>query len=222
MDSQKSSDKIIEKETGETGERKITENITLGPDGKYRWVFSMSLFKNPTVFLLVFKILFFIVLAGFAVMFLFNVGKPDFFPKGALETLAAFGIATAAVLVLTGAGYLIYAAIMRGKYIVEFEMDERGINHTQIPWQAKRAEGISMGATAAGVAGGGFGAVSAGAAASRTSMYTEFAKVKKIKVYPRRNLIKLNETLEHNQVYCEKEDLEFVLAFIREHCPGGR
>ena len=34
--------------------------VTLGNDGKYRWTYEMSLFKNPTIFLLIWKIFFFI------------------------------------------------------------------------------------------------------------------------------------------------------------------
>ncbi|MBO4212582.1 MAG: hypothetical protein J5894_00535, partial [Clostridia bacterium] len=67
-----------------------------------------------------------------------------------------------------------------------------------------------------------FSTIGAGIAASRTEMYSEFSKIKKIKVYPRRNLIKINETLEHNQVYAADVDFEFVKNYICEHCPGAK
>ena len=38
---------------------KISNNITLCNDGKYRWIYEMSLFKNPTIFFLIWKIFFF-------------------------------------------------------------------------------------------------------------------------------------------------------------------
>lgn len=33
-------------------------------DGKYRWIYALDLVSNPTIFLTVFKIFFYIILAG--------------------------------------------------------------------------------------------------------------------------------------------------------------
>ena len=71
----------------ETQARQISENITLGTDGKYRWVYEMSLFKNPTVFILVWKIFFFIMLGGFVLAFLVSVGNRNFFTEGLPDLL---------------------------------------------------------------------------------------------------------------------------------------
>lgn len=48
-------------------------------------------------------------------------------------------------------------------------------------------------------------------------MYSEFSKVREIKAYPKTNGIKVNGLLEHNQIYAEKEDCDFVLNFIKDH-----
>ena len=61
-----------------------------------------------------------------------------------------------------------------------------------------------------------------GMTAARTEMYTEFARVKRIKSYPRRGLIKLREGLSHNQVYTAKEDFAFVEGYIRSRCPDAK
>ena len=42
--------------------------------------------------------------------------------------------------VLSALGYLLYAAIMGGSYIAEFEMDEKGVTHKQIASQTKNAK----------------------------------------------------------------------------------
>ena len=47
---------------------------------------------------------------------------------------------------------------------------------------------------------------------------SEFAKVKKVKAYPNKNLIKVNGVLDHNQVYVLKEDFEFVEKYIISRC----
>lgn len=194
----------------------INTRVTLGDDGKYRWTYEMSLFKNPTIFLLIWKIFFFIFLGVFAV-----VNISDFIkwgPEKALENLPVLGYLFLGMTAVVGLGYLIYAAIMGGKYIVEFEMDEKGITHKQTASQAKKAKKIGRVTMMAGAASGRIGTVGAGMNAQRTEMYSEFAKVRKVKAYPRRHVIKVKETLEHNQIYAADEDFEFVSNYIVARC----
>lgn len=198
----------------------MDNRVRLFEDGKYRWVYEMSLFKNPTIFVLILKIFFFIFLGIFALMTIIGAGDGDFWWDGFLGNLKIFGIIFGGMIVLTGISYLIYAAIMGGKYIVEFEMDENGINHKQIEKQAKKARGIGVATAVIGAAAGRPGTVGAGLAATRTEMYSEFAKVRKVKAYPRRGLLKVNNVLNHNQVYAQPEDFEFVRGFIVSHCPN--
>ena len=54
--------------------------------------------------------------------------------------------------------------------------------------------------------------------ATRTEMYSDFSKTRKVKSYPRRNLIKVNGLLSRNQVYAMSEDFEFVKDYIISHC----
>lgn len=200
------------------GER-ISSNITLCSDGKYRWVYEMSLIKNPTIFLTVWKIFLFIFIGIFAFVSVIElIASNDFFPDGLLGNLKVFGIIFLGMTVLTWLGCLIYALKMGGKYVVVFEMDEKGVNHKQIDWQAEKARRLSAATTVAGIAAGSLTAAGIGLTASRTEMYTEFSAVRRIKAYPRRNVIKLNERLEHNQVYAADEDFEFVKSFIVSHC----
>ena len=194
--------------------------VTLCDDGKYRWTYEMSLFKNPTIFLLIWKIFFFIFLGVFVV-----VNISDFInwgPEKALENLPILGYLLLGMTAVVGLGYLIYAAIMGGKYIVEFEMDEKGVNHKQIASQAKKAKKIGRATMIAGAASGRIGTVGAGINAQRTEMYSDFSKVRKVKVYPRRHVIKVKETLEHNQIYAADEDFAFVQQYILSRCPNAK
>ena len=196
----------------------LNTRVTLGDNGKYRWTYEMSLFKNPTIFLLVWKIFFFIFLGVFAV-----VNISDFIkwgPEKALENLPVLGYLLLGMTAVVGLGYLIYAAIMGGKYIVEFEMDEKGITHKQTASQAKKAKKIGRVTMMAGAASGRIGNIGAGMNAQRTEMYSDFSKVRKVKAYPRRSLIKVNERFGHNQVYAAKEDFEFVKNYIVARCPN--
>ena len=188
-------------------------------DGKYRWTYEMSLFKNPTIFILVWKIFFFIILGIFAFMVIVDIADwGGFDGERFLNSLKIMGWFLLGMTALVGVSYLIYAAVMGGKYVVEFEMDERGINHRQIPAQAEKAGKIGQAAVAAGLGTGRLSAVGAGMSAQRTEMYSEFARVRKVRAYPRRNLIKVNERLNHNQVYVGREHFDFVESFIRSHC----
>ena len=198
----------------------MDNRVRLFEDGKYRWVYEMSLFKNPTVFVLLLKIFSCIVLGIFAFTTIVGAGDRNFWWDGFLSNLKVFGIVFAVMIAIVGVSYLIYAAIMGGKYIVEFEMDENGVNHRQTEKQAKKARKIGAAAAVAGAASGRPAAAGAGLAATRTEMYSEFAKVRKVKAYPRRGLLKVNGRLNHNQVYAQPEDFEFVRGFIVSHCPN--
>lgn len=187
----------------------------LSPDGKYRWTYSKSLFKDPTIFLLIWKIFFFILLGVFAFILLLGLIDGSL---PSLRDLAVFGYILLGMTLLVGVGYLLYALIMGGYYTVEFEMDEKGINHRQIAAQAEKAKKLGKATALAGAASGRIGAIGAGIGAQRTEMYTDFSKVRKVKTYPRRDLIKVNERFGHNQVYASKDDFVFVSDYIISHC----
>ena len=192
--------------------------VSRGDDGKYRWVYEVHLFKNPIFFFMIWKIFFFIFLGVSAATLISDA--VNWGMQQLLKNLTFLGYFFIGMTAVVGFGYLIYAVIMGGKYTVEFEMDEKGFVHRQIASQAKKAKAIGSAAMFSGSVSGNAGAIGAGIAAQRTEMFTEFSKVKKVKSYPKRNVIKVKETLEHNQVYVPKEDFAFVNDFILSHCPN--
>lgn len=198
-------------------------NITLCEDGKYRWVYELDLFKTPTVFLLVWKILFFVILGIFAFTNIVDLIEwREAFLQSFLNNLKVFGIITLGMTVIVLISYLIYAAVMGGKYCVMFEMDEKGVNHRQLPKQAKKAQLISELTRTVGTAAGSPSTAAAGIGAERTEMYSQFSQVKKVISYPRRRLIKVNGVFQHNQVYAEQEDFDFVANYIKSRCPAAK
>lgn len=194
----------------------VGEEMMRNQYGQYTWFYELNLLKNPTIFILVWKIFFFIILGIFAFTTLVDVFEGSF--EVILRTLPILGYFMIGMTVLVGISYLIYAAIMGGKYIVKFEMDEQGINHQQVPAQAAKAEKIGMITTAVGAMTGNFTTMGIGMNAQRSEMYTAFERVRKVKLYPRRGLIKLNCRLTHNQVYVTKGDFEFVRDYILARC----
>ena len=203
-------------------EMRAGSEMIRGEDGKYRWVYEVNLLKNPAIFFLIWRIFFFIFIGIFAFTMLMDaINWPqDFFPDRFLTNLSVLGCILMGMTALVALGYLIYAAIMGGKYCVLFEMDEKGVNHKQMPKQAKKAEMLSALTAAAGFASGRLAVIGAGMNAARTEMYSDFAKVRKVKSYPRRHLIKVNGLFSHNQVYTKKEDFSFVKDYIIAHCPN--
>lgn len=199
----------------------VGEEIMRNQLGQYQWVYEMSLLKNPTIFFLVWKIFFWILIGIFGFTMLFDLIQ-GWGGEQLLGSLRMLGYFLIGMTVLVGLGYLIYAAIMGWKYIVRFTMDEEGVNHEQIPAQAVKAQKIGMITTAMGAMTGNFTTMGVGMNAQRSEMYTAFARVRKVKLYPRRGLIKLNGILQHNQVYVTKGDYEFVRDYILARCVNVR
>lgn len=135
--------------------------ITLS-GAKYRWTYEMNLFKNPTVFLATAKAM------GIAVAItIFIIGLISLFADG--FSADSFRFVGELVLILGGIfavllvlGYLLYAAIMGGYYVVDFTMDEKTVVLSQSAKQAKKAENIGTAAMIMGAITHNRGAVSAG------------------------------------------------------------
>lgn len=198
----------------------VTDRVTFGTDGKYRWVYALNLYRNPTVFWLVWKILFGITLGIFAFVIVADLVRGD--AATAVKNLPFMLAFTLGMTALIGVSYLLYAAMMGGRYVVLFEMDETGVTHRQIPAQAKKAKALGAATALAGMAAGSPTAVGAGLNAQRTEMASDFAKVRAVKAYPRRHLIKVNGRFSRNQVYIPAEDFAFVRDYIVSRCPNAR
>lgn len=185
--------------------------VRLCQDGKYRWVYELNMFKNTAILGTLFKI-FGTILAVMIVIGLISQG---------------FSVAIIAVpiglFLLILLAYGLVALMNGGKYCVLFTMDDTGLMHTQLPKQFKKAQVASWIAMFAGVLAGNPTATGAGIlAATRNSLVSNFSKVRSIKAEPARNLIKVNSPLSKNQVYVDDAQFQWVLDFIRSHCPNAQ
>ena len=197
-------------------------NIRLCADGKMRWAYELNLFKAPFILLLLFKIFFFSFLGIFIFVVLLEL--PDI--ENVMNAVTSFGPAIAiilmVILLICTLSYLIWALILGGKYCVLFEMDHNGVNHIQIKKQFKKAQVMGYISALVGAAANNLTLAGAGlAAGNKQSLYSKFTNVRKIIVIRRHNLIKLNGTLIHNQVYTLAEDFDFILTYIHSHCPNA-
>ena len=90
----------------------VSKNVLLCPDGKYRWVYEKNLFKDFSILFLIWKV-FAGVIIGMGLLF-FIIELFDSHNYGFV--LQMVGIMFGIFFVLSILGYLIYAAVMGGKY----------------------------------------------------------------------------------------------------------
>ena len=200
----------------------MSENIKKCDDGTYRWAYEFNMLKNPIILLTVLKI-FLLVLVGIWIIFgLFRIGDDGFVGAFVAQTKELL-IPAAILFGLSIVGYIILACIYGWKYCVLFEMNETGIRHIQMEKQYKKAQALGWLTAMAGVAAGKPGVMGTGLlAATKNEQATEFSKVKRLRTFRAFHTIKLDSPLNHNQIYAEPEDYDFVLNYISKRIPKNK
>ena len=197
---------------------RISENVTMSSEGSYNWMYEFSLWKNPAIMITVSKVLLIALMVPAMLMFFLTLG--DGLGEAFKLLLSMLGIGAALMFVLMIAGYVMLSIAYGGKYYVLFKMDNKGVNHIQLDKQHKKAQALGFLTALIGLSSGNISAAGAGLlGASKKSQYTNFKKVKSVKFSPRMNTVYLNESLNKNQIYAEKEDYLFIKEFILENCP---
>ena len=202
----------------------VTKNICLGSDGKYRWVYEFKMLKNPTILITTVKvmILAFAIVMGAMLIFHLCEGVLDSFEEYwnfYKWMLVLLGV----LLVISVIAYLVVAANFGWKYLCLFTMDENGVENRQMKQQFDKAQAMGWLAFAVGIAGGNYGAAGAGlVSTTRDCSTSDFHFVRKVKSVKRRQVIYVNQLLNHNQVYAEPEDFDFVRDWIVSHCPRAK
>lgn len=203
-------------ETAVEGTR-VTENIYLGPDGKYRWSYAYDMLKNPVILFTTWKVLGLAALIVALFIAVLGVIEGGIAIPGP-DDMKIIGILILVFFVLSIIAYLIVAASYGWKYMVLFEMDEDGVMFRQMKSQFNKAQALGWIAAVAAAASGRPGMAGAGVlAATRTTMYSNFKSVRKVKANRAMHTIYVNELLGRNQVYAEDADFDFVLHYIKEH-----
>ncbi|MCR5672178.1 MAG: hypothetical protein K6F87_00505 [Lachnospiraceae bacterium] len=204
--------------------QKVTENIYLCPDGKYRWIYELNMVKNPIILFTIWKIFGILILVMLSISFLIELFDGDI-KSWFSDFLLSPGIliVPGIMLVLSVIAYLIVAATYGWKYMVLFEMDDEGVTHTQMAKQFEKAQALSWLTVMAGVVAGNMTTMGSGMlAASKTTSVSSFANVKKVIRKKSFNTIKVNETLEKNQIYAAKEDYDYVWDYIVCRCRNAK
>ena len=196
--------------------------VALCEDGKYRWTYPLDMLKNPSILFVLLKI-FGILLSIPLLIALISAAANNDWQKIWDSFLKIWLIVMVVFFVIIVISYLIVVWMNGGKYVVNFTMDEKRLIHEQVPVQYDRARKVGLLAALVGIFAKRPAAAGAGAlAASRDSSVSVFDNVRRVKPRRGQNLIKVNQSLERNQVYVPDEDFDFVLDFIRKHCPNAK
>lgn len=198
-----------------------SSNIQRYPDGSYRWVYELNMYRNPTVLLTIIRVMaasFIIIAILLGTMLLFTEGL-----SGVWGMLQSLLFVTPIMLVLILLGYFFYCLIHSGKYIVLFEMSEDGLVHRQYDKQYKKAQIMGALQMLLGAASGDPGAVGRGILNNKKQVMTSsFSYVKKVKGSRRRHVIYINEPFSYNQAYVADEDYDFVFNYIASRCKKAK
>ena len=196
--------------------------VALCEDGKYRWTYPLDMLKNPSILFVLLKI-FGILLSIPLLIALISAAANNDWQKIWDGFIKIWLIVMVVFFVIILISYLIVVWMNGGKYVVNFTMDEKRLIHEQVPVQYDRARKVGILAVLMGIFAKRPATAGAGAlAASRDTSVSVFDKVRRIKPRRGQNLIKVNQSLERNQVYVPDEDFDFVLDFIRKHCPNAK
>lgn len=196
------------------------QNLRADENGVYRWMFEFSLWKNPLILQILLKMFFWISLGVALLLFAVTIG--DGFTAALKAGAQVFLITCAVTEGLSLLGYAAYALFMGGKYLVLFEMDDKGVTHRQMNRQFKKAQGLALLTALMGAGTGNLSMQGLGINNYvKSGMHSDFAKVKSLQIIRRRNTVKLNSALNYNQVYAEDGDFDFVVSYLRAHCKNA-
>ena len=198
-------------------------NMIRGDNGKYYWAYELDLWHNLCNFYTVLKYFGIAVVCLWVIEFLLLAFEGNL-NEGSITNMAKGMIVVSFIMMgLCVIAYPIYAAIMGGRYCVVFEMDEKGVRHTQMDKTADKAKVIGW----LGVLGGlmsrnGVAVIQGYNAAQRNTLYSEFKSVKRVSAQRKYDLIRISQGLYQNQIFVDRETYDFVFGFISEHCKEAK
>ena len=133
---------------------KVTENIYLCPDGKYRWVYEFKMLKNPMILFTVLKVMGLSALIVAVFVLVIDLVEDGRITPPASGQTKVLVLVLLFMILLAVLSYVILAALYGWKYFVLFEMDEKQVVHIQMPKQVELAQAVGWLTVMAGIAAG--------------------------------------------------------------------
>ena len=198
-------------------------NIIKDDNGNYIWDYKLDLNKNKNIFILVMKILtliFVFIVVAVSCIALFNHS----FSWDSFIFFIKICIPSFLLVYLIGfISYWIYSKKLKGEYNVTFVMNEKGIKHIPHEREREYMEDVGKASMLIGGMTNNLGTAGSGLyMATLQEVYSDFNKVVIIKTDRKHDLINVNYLTLNNQVYATKDDYDFVLDYIVNHCPNAK
>ena len=197
------------------------DDIVKCSDGVFRWVYELPMIKSFFLLFEVWRVLLISGLLVALVMALVDLSNGTEFLEALEGAGVMLGIVFGILFVLSIPAYWIVVKANNGKYTVLFELDENFISHTQI--KTEKARALELLTMMAGVAAGspttaGIGALNA----SGGSLTCRLEKVRRVRGNRKKHLIRVHTLLKRNMIYVKDSDYDFVMGYLREHCPNAK
>lgn len=145
-----------------------------------------------------------------------------FFIKGDLLIFAIVGGLLVGMILLTLIIYVIAAAVMHGRYLLCYQMDESAVT---LMHDRKKMDKLNAFGTAVAVVGLAIGKpgdsmrIGSTLAIMNNTGTSRFESTRRVKILPEFDLFDLREWFGMNQIFVPREDYAFVKDFILEHIP---
>lgn len=176
----------------------ITRNITLYPDGKYRWHFESSPLGRMKALLHIWSGAVCLGLLGFLVFEGIGIFNHTFTWEGCMADLRTGGIILAAFLGVSTIGFLAYT-FLRGHENLVYEMDARTLS--QVFGHTRPSPGSDTPPTD-----------------RKRRKSIDFDDIRSVKSVPAKHLLELRRPLwRRMDVYAQEQDYDFLVNYLRTH-----
>lgn len=201
-------------------------SIFVDDEGRYCWRGTIDLHENPTILLLIVKIMagimgfIALVLASFVLLDVLR-GK-SIYSGDVWMLVKIYALVLFAVTIITAIAYYGYAMFLGWSYSADYLMDETGLIFQAAPKEAKVLKDVAKATALITAMIGRYGLTAASIAGSSDKAASRFSRVFRVKGIREHQCIKVSEPFLYNQVYVTKRDYDFVYGFIRDHCPRAK
>lgn len=196
-------------------------HITIDETGKYRWRGTINPSENPTIALLIAKVMGLIIgistVIFLAIGFQCRLDGPGW--------LMYIGVVGGVMLIVAGIAIiatLLYLRALGESYSADYAMDETGIVFCPGPREQEINRHVAAGTAAMSAFAGKPGVAAASIATMNSDAANAFKSVRCVKGIRKHNVIKVSQLFLYNQVYVAPQDYDFVYHFIATRCPKAR
>ena len=178
------------------------EEVIRGEDGVYRWMYQMNMEENKSMLYMLLKIFAWISVGCLAMWFIMMAIEGSMGIRIS-TVLLIWLLATAATELLVYLGYEISRKVMKGTYVLRFEMDDRKISIYQSAKNMERRKAQTYGRKPF----------------QDTVSEASFNSVLSVNVHRNWDMIDMAVIGGRFQVYVWDEDFDLVLDHILSHVP---